>query len=233
VLFSGKIALVTGAGRGIGAETARLLGSEGAKVFIVSRTETELNQVAESIGKDVAYLVGDISDESFVKKVFQSIEEKWGGVDILVNNAGIITNQAFTEMPTSTWDEILSVNLRSFYLCSREAFLQMKHKGGVIINISSLSGIKGTEKFPGYSAYTVSKHGVIGLTEALAVEGRNYGIRVNAVAPGAINTAMLKKAAPLLKSSTNPEQVAEVIASLCEDKNSCLTGAVVEIHSNL
>ena len=100
--------------------------------------------------------------------------------------------------------------------------------------MSSLGGVHGTEKFPGFAAYTVSKFGVIGLTETLAVEGRPHDIRVNCVAPGAVETAMKKEAAPFLRTRTTPEDVARVIRFLCDDEESgALTGAIVEIHSNL
>ena len=132
------------------------------------------------------------------------------------------------------WDQVLAVNLRGAVLCARQAFRLMREHGGAIVNVSSLGGVPGTEKFPGYAAYTVSKFALTGLTEALAAEGREHNIRVNAVAPGAVDTAMLRQAAPHLRTRTGPADVAKVIAFLCDSTESgCMTGATLAIHSNL
>ncbi|MFO1518345.1 MAG: SDR family NAD(P)-dependent oxidoreductase [bacterium] len=235
-----KIALITGAGRGIGAACARVFAREGARVAIASRTETELKEVARSIEKEagsgrVLSVCADVSDEASVRNLFEKIKKAFGPVEILVNNAGTIEVADFIHLEAKTWDEIMAVNLRGSFLCAREAFRHMKEagKGGSIVNLSSLGGIKGTQKFPGLSAYTVSKHGVIGLTESLAVEGKPLGIRVNCVAPGAVETAMLQKAAPFLKTSTSAEDVAQTLLFLCDESQSrALNGAVIEIHSN-
>jgi len=235
-----KVAIVTGGGRGIGAATARLFASEGAKVVIASRTETELAQVAQEIeGKygqgRVLPLMLDVSDEAQVEELFAKTAQTFGPVDILVNNAATIEVKKFAEMDTETWDNVMKVNVRGPFLCSRAAFRQMGEsgRGGAIVNLSSLSGIRGVEKFPGMSTYVVSKHAIVGLTEILAVEGKPLGIRVNCVAPGAVETAMLKKAAPFLKTSTTPEDVARTILFLADNQQSRhLNGAIIEIFSN-
>src|SRR5690606_24382138 len=134
------------------------------------------------------------------------------------------------------WERVMAVNVRGPFLCSREAFRRMKaeKKRGTIINVSSLSGIRGVEKFPGLSSYVTSKFAVTGLTESLAVEGKDYGIRVNCVAPGAVDTLMLKGAAPHLKTKTTPEDIAKIILFLADESQSgSLNGAVMEVHSNL
>jgi len=239
-ILKDKIALVTGGGRGIGASTALLLASEGAKVAIAGRTESELQSVVEKIaaqnGKDRALAcVADLRDENGVRRLFSETLETFGPLDILINNAATLEVKDLLETTTKDWDEVMAVNLRGTFLCSREAFRQMKEsgRGGSIVNLSSLGGIQGTQKFKGLSAYTVSKYGVVGLTECLAVEGRPYRIRVNCVAPGAVDTAMLKKAAPFLKTSTRPDDVAKTILFLCDENMSrALTGAVIQIHSN-
>jgi NAD(P)-dependent dehydrogenase (short-subunit alcohol dehydrogenase family) len=235
-----KVTLITGGGRGIGAATAMLFASEGAKVAIASRTEKELFDVAGQIktkyGSNVVLAhPADVSDEPSVRDLFSKILERFGPVEILVNNAATLEVGDFIDLKAETWDEIMKVNLKGAFLCSREAFHQMRDsgRGGVIVNLSSLGGIQGTPKFKGLSAYTVSKYGIVGLTECLAVEGKPFGIRVNGVAPGAVETAMLKKAAPFLKTRTTPEDVARTILFLCDEKESrSLTGTVIEIHSN-
>jgi NAD(P)-dependent dehydrogenase (short-subunit alcohol dehydrogenase family) len=128
----------------------------------------------------------------------------------------------------------MAVNLGGAVLCAQQAFRLMREGGGAIVNVSSLGGVPGTEKFPGYAAYTVSKFALTGLTEALAVEGRDRGIRVNGVAPGAVDTAMLRQAAPQLRTRTRPVDVAKVIAFLCDPTESgCMTGAMLVINSNV
>src|SRR5437016_14424560 len=127
-------------------------------------------------------------------------------------------------MDVSTWDSVIAVNLRGTFLCCLKAFqLMAAQQHGVIINFSSLSGVRGVEKFPGLSAYNVSKSGVAGLTEILAVEGKPYNIRVCAVSPGAVDTEMLRQAAPHLKAGMKPEDIAEILLFLANDLGRQLT----------
>src|SRR5438552_7429075 len=136
-------------------------------------------------------------------------------------------------MDTATWDQVLDINLRGTFLCCREAFrIMMVQRQGVIINLSSLSGVKGVEKFPGLSAYNVSKSGVAGLTEILAVEGKPYNIRVSAVSPGAIDTDMLRQAAPQLKAGMTPDDMAEILLFLTDDSGRMFSGSNIELFSN-
>ncbi|MGH9891481.1 MAG: SDR family NAD(P)-dependent oxidoreductase [bacterium] len=163
-----KVALITGGGRGIGAACAKLFAQNGAKVVITSRTQGDLDKVVDQItdtGKVFA-IPTDIGDEKCVLELFKQVERRFGPVDIMVNNAAVIARGEVTEFEVSEWDELMRVNLRGSFLCAREAFRQMKasRRGGSIVNVSSLGGIRGTEKFKGFSAYTVSKHGIVGLT---------------------------------------------------------------------
>jgi NAD(P)-dependent dehydrogenase (short-subunit alcohol dehydrogenase family) len=128
---------------------------------------------------------------------------------------------------------VLGVNLRGTFLCCREAFrIMTEQQQGVIVNFSSLSGVKGVEKFPGLSAYNVSKAGVAGLTEILAVEGKPYNIRVCAVSPGAIDTEMLRQAAPHLKAGMTPQDMAEILLFLTDDSGRMFSGSNIELFSN-
>jgi NAD(P)-dependent dehydrogenase (short-subunit alcohol dehydrogenase family) len=234
-----QVALVTGSGRGIGAATARLLAARGAKVVLVSRTSSELEAVAKSIrdaGGQALAIAADVSDEASVKRLFERAASELGQVSILVNNAAIVAVRPIPEIAAQEWDRVMAVNVRGPFLCSREAFAQMRKSGhgGSIVNIASLSGIRGTEKFPGMASYVTSKFAVVGLTESFASEGRAHGIRVNCVAPGAVDTEMLRQAAPHLKTSTTPDDIARTIAFLCDRAQSgSLNGAVIEVFSNL
>ena len=206
-------------------------------MIVASRTETELTATVARIqadGLDAAALTLDVADEAAVDAAFARIAVEQGRLDILVNNAAILLGCPFADMAMADWDRLLAVNLRGAVLCARQAFRLMRERGGAIVNVSSLGGVPGTEKFPGYAAYTVSKFALTGLTEALAAEGREHRVRVNAVAPGAVDTAMLRQAAPHLRTRTGPADVAKVIAFLCDSTESgCMTGATLAIHSNL
>jgi NAD(P)-dependent dehydrogenase (short-subunit alcohol dehydrogenase family) len=231
-----QVALITGGGRGIGAATAEALARKGAQVIVASRTEAELMATVASqraAGLKASLIVLDVADEAAVAAAFSRITGEWGRLDILVNNAAILLSGPFAEMAISDWDRLLAVNLRGAVLCARQAFRLMREQGGSIVNVSSLGGLPGTDKFPGYAAYTVSKFAVTGLTEALAAEGRDWNIRVNGVAPGAVDTVMLRQAAPHLRTRTGPADVAKVIAFLCDPAESgCMTGAMLAINSN-
>jgi len=231
-----KIAIITGAGRGIGRATARLFAREGARVVLFSRTASHLTEVASEIsckGGQALTVVGDVSREEDVTALFQQVLQTYSRVDILVNCAGIVAVRPFVEMDVATWDAVIGVNLRGTFLCCLKAFQMMvAQQQGVIINLSSLSGVKGVEKFPGLSAYNVSKAGVAGLTEILAVEGKPYNIRVCAVSPGAVETEMLQQAAPHLKAGMTPDDMAEILLFLAGDSGRMLSGSNIEIFSN-
>lgn len=231
-----QVALITGGGRGIGAATAEVLARKGAHVIVASRTEAELSATVAQLrakGLSASLRVLDVADDRAVETAFADIAAEFGRLDILVNNAAILLNGPFADMAMSDWDRLMSINLRGAVLCARQAFQWMRKSGGGIVNVSSLGGVPGAEKFPGYTAYTVSKFALTGLTEALAAEGKARGIRVNSVAPGAVDTEMLRQAAPHLRTRTSPADVAKVIAFLCDPAESgCMSGATLVINSN-
>jgi NAD(P)-dependent dehydrogenase (short-subunit alcohol dehydrogenase family) len=232
--LDGKVAVVTGGGRGIGRATAELLAGAGAWVTICGRSGHEVEAVAASSPR-ITGLVGDVADDAFVADLVARPVADHGRLDILVNNAAVLGRRPFLELDPALWDEVMGVNLRGAYLCCRAAFRQMAEQqpgGGSIVNISSLSGVRGPEKFPGLAAYNVSKAGLLALTDILAVEGKPLGIRVNAVSPGAVDTAMLRQAGHGLRALATPEDVARTIAFLVSDLSHPSTGANLEILSN-
>jgi NAD(P)-dependent dehydrogenase (short-subunit alcohol dehydrogenase family) len=231
-----QVAIITGAGRGVGRATALRFAREGARVVLFSRTPAPLDDVAAEIARQGYHLlavVGDVSREEDVQALFQQTMQTFNRVDILVNCAGIVAVRPFVEMDVPTWDHVLEVNLRGTFLCCHEAFrIMAAQRSGVIVNLSSLSGVKGVEKFPGLSAYNVSKAGVASLTEILAVEGKPYNIRVCAVSPGAVDTEMLKQAAPHLRASMTADDLAEILLFMVDESGRVLSGTNLEIFSN-
>jgi NAD(P)-dependent dehydrogenase (short-subunit alcohol dehydrogenase family) len=231
-----KVAIITGAGRGVGRATALRFARGGARVVLFSRTQETLEEATLRVrgeGGDALEVRGDVSREADVQALFQRALAAYGRVDILINCAGVVAVKPFAEMDAETWDRVLGVNLRGTFLCCQQAFrIMARQGGGVILNISSLSGVKGVEKFPGLSAYNVSKAGVASLTEILAVEGKPYNIRVAAVSPGAVDTEMLRQAAPHLKAGMTPEELAEILFFMADDSGRVLSGTNLEIFSN-
>lgn len=232
-----KVAVITGGGRGIGAATAKLFATSGAKVVIAARSSAELNDVSGRIrdaGGICVPMRADVTSEDDIVKLFETTSRLLGPVDILVNSAGTAVVTAVKDMSVAAWDNVLNVNVRAVFLCCREAFKYMGTRGGCIINVSSVGGLRGYEKFPGLSSYNASKFAVTGFTEALAVEGRPLGIRVNAVAPGAVDTKLLRDVAPHLRTQTSPEEIAHIILFLADETRSkAITGDIIEIKSNL
>ena len=165
----------------------------------------------------------DAGDEASVSRFFSELER----IDALVNNAAILELAPVVDMKVETWDEVIRVDLRGAFLCSQAAFRLMK-PGGTIVNVSSLSGVAGTDKFPKMSAYVAAKSGLAGLTEALAVEGRPLGIRVNAVSPASVATEM-GSLAGISQEPLLPEEVARVIGWLATLDSAPLTGANIRI----
>lgn len=234
--LAGQVAIITGASRGIGRAAASALAAAGAAVALAARDTdalaTNVGEIVAAGGRALA-VTTDVADEASVAQLFTRAEEAFGPVTTLVNAAGAVANKPFAEMDLATWDAVLDTNLRGTFLCCRAAFRTMQaHGGGVIVNFSSLSGVPKVEKFPGLSAYVVSKFGVAGLSEILAVEGRPQNIRVIAVSPGAVDTEMLRQAAPHLKAGMTPEQMARILVFLVGPDAAPLTGTNLEFYTN-
>jgi NAD(P)-dependent dehydrogenase (short-subunit alcohol dehydrogenase family) len=234
--LEGRVAIVTGAGRGIGRATALRFAREGAAVVCCSRTAAQIEETAQLIeqaGGQVVAQAADVGNEADVARLFAALDRFGGRLDVLVNNAATLIAKPVLEMSVAEWDAVLAVNLRGAFLCSQRAMQIMATQGGgAIVNLGSLSGVANVEKFPGLSAYNVSKYGILGLTEIMAVEGKPYNIRVNAVSPGAVDTQMLREAAPHLRTSTTPDDIADTILYLASDRARHLNGANIIVFSN-
>jgi NAD(P)-dependent dehydrogenase (short-subunit alcohol dehydrogenase family) len=233
--LAGRVAMVTGASRGIGAATAQALAGAGAHVVLAARDHEALASVASGIqaaGGEATSVAADVSKVEDVERLFAAAAQA-GPLAALVCAAGVLTSAPFAETTSDIWDETLGVNLTGSFLCCRAAFSAMRTAGeGRIINIASLSGVYATEKFPGLTAYNVSKYGVIGLTEAIAVEGRQHGISAICVSPGAVDTQMLRRANPELRPGLTPSDVAELILALLDSPLAPASGANIPLFSN-
>lgn len=239
-----KKALVTGGSRGIGRGIALCLAKQGASVAVNYRSRAEEAEavVAEikKLGGDSLAIQADVANQAAVAKMFAAVKEKWGKLDILVNNAGILQLKPFTQITQEDWDQMLDVNLRGQFLCAQEA-VKLMSKGGRIINISSISSGGVGIAYPQIAHYTTAKGGVVGLTEALAMELGPQGINVNAIAPGAIETDMTKdmladektKQGMLLQIPKRrlgqPQDIGAAAAFLASDEADYVTGVVLYV----
>lgn len=242
-MLKGKIAVVTGASKGIGAETALVFAESGAKGIVIAdviedKAVETCKNIEEKTGCKCIYQFCDVSNEDSVKELFKKTLEEFGTVDILVNCAGIVGHESVEEMDGEKFDKAINVNLRGTYLCSREALMIMKkNKYGKIINFSSISGqIGGIATAPSYAA---SKGGIISLTMSFAKAGAPYNVNVNAVAPGMIMTDMAKgmdhfkdENVPLGRIGT-PRDVANVVEFLASEKSSYITGVTLSVNGGM
>ena len=231
----GRLALVTGASRGIGAATAEAVAAAGAHVVLAARDGDALNAVAARIGAaggSATAVPTDVSRLEDVERLFDGVTAT-GPLAALVCAAGVLEPAPFADTTPQLWQRTLAVNLTGSFLCCRAAFTAMRAAGGGrIVNIASLSGVYATEKFPGLAAYNVSKYGVIGLTEAIATEGKRHGISAICLSPGAVDTEMLARANPDLRPGLTPSDVAELIVALLDSPLAAASGANIPLFSN-
>ncbi len=246
--LQGKHALVTGAARGIGASIARTLVAEGAKVTLLGRREEALRALAGELDGEVTYVAADVSDPEQVATAFAQAPERLGPVAILVNNAGQAESAPFGKTSLELWQRMLAVNLTGSFLCSQAAMPDMlAHRWGRIVNVASTAGLVG---YAYVSAYVAAKHGVVGLTRALALELAKKNITVNAVCPGYTETDILRESIANVVAKTgrsadearasfaagNPQQrivqpaeVGDAVAWLCGAGAAAITGQSISV----
>jgi len=191
VKLKNQVAIVTGSGRGIGKSIALTYAKEGANVVAVARTTSEIEKVAEeirSMGRKALAIPTDVSVKKQVQAMVQQALDEFGTVDILVNNAGVAIHNYLIDIREEDWDLTMAVNLKGVFLCSQAVFpIMMEKRSGHIINISSGAGKRGS---PRYGSYSASKFGVMGFTEAIAAEARQYNIKVCVICPGPVASKM-------------------------------------------
>ena len=227
--------MVTGAGKGIGRATAEAIARAGGQVVLAARTASEIDDVAAGIQRDggnATAVPADVGRAADVERLF-ALASRVGPPTALVCAAAVLHKVAFDQTTAETWEETIRVNLTGTFLCCRQAFKVMREAGGGrIVNLASLSGVYGTEKFPGLAAYNVSKYGVVGLTEAVALEGRPHAITAISLSPGAVDTDLLRRANPTLRAGLTPKDVAELIVSLLDGAMVPASGANIPLFSN-
>lgn len=243
--LSGSVALVTGASRGIGAVIARRLAEAGVKVGVNYLSSPEsAEEVVSSIinaGGEALLVEGDVAQEEPAKSTIQQVVSHWGRIDILVNNAGINRDRLLLRMNTDDWDQVIQVDLRGAFLCTRFVMPHLiKQRSGRIVNISSVVGISGN---PGQANYAAAKAGLIGFTKSVAREVASRNVTVNALAPGYIATGMVEKLSEAAREkilSRIPmgrfgvaEDVSEAVVFLCSNGASYITGEVLTIDGGM
>lgn len=244
--MKGKVAIVTGAGSGIGRAIASLLAKEGAKVIVADISTRDGAETVRSIAREgggAFFIEADVSRALSVKKLLAATIGKYGRLDILVNNAGVESVGSVVDIPEESWDRVIKINLKGTYLCSKYSIPKMiDGGGGVIVNVGSVLGLIGSR---GEAAYCASKGGIMSLTRAMALDFAGSNIRVNCVCPGSVLTPTFKRVMEAsgdyrtmfarnlekipLKRVAQPEEIAEAVLYLVSDRSSYVTGATLVI----
>lgn len=237
---AGRIAFITGGGSGIGRAMARAFAEEGANVIAADCDPAGARETAAGIGAHALALACDMTNEQAVARAFDEVERAFGVVDVLVNCAGVGDRRSPLEITPADWRRVIEINLNGAFICAREAIARLAKaaKPGCVINIASVAG---EVAVPANAAYVASKHGVIGMTKALALDCASLGVRVNAIAPGAVETPLtaallahpdapqrIAKTHPLGRWA-QPEEIARLGIFLASADASFMTGAVVAI----
>jgi NAD(P)-dependent dehydrogenase (short-subunit alcohol dehydrogenase family) len=244
--LSGKHAFITGGGTGIGLAAARLLAEQGVRLTLAARNFARVEEAASTL--DAHAVSVDVSNETSVEAAIDAARSRFGGIDILINNAGITPSAPLHKTTLAMWNEVLAINLTGAFLCTRVALPDMiERKWGRVVNIASIAGLMGDMYI---SAYCASKHGMIGMTRALAKEVARHGITANAVCPGYVETDIVRRAAENIAAKTKlnedearaslyagnpqgrliqPEEVASMIGWLCNDGAAATNGAALPI----
>jgi 3-oxoacyl-[acyl-carrier protein] reductase len=227
--MNGTVVIVIGASSGIGQATAELFAQRGAKVVMFSRSLTGKSTPEAHAALAIS---GDASSEADIERLFTECESQLGPCEILVNCAGMIDHAPMVDLSQERWDQMFAVNVRSIFLACRRALPKMiARRAGSIVNVASISGVPGPQKFPGFVSYCSSKAAVIGLTEALAVEVKGHGIRVNCVSPGSVDTKMWAAASGGAPADMTPAEIAQTILFLASDESRPMNGQNLNVYS--
>ncbi|MHC4659025.1 MAG: SDR family NAD(P)-dependent oxidoreductase [Planctomycetota bacterium] len=228
--LNGKVAIVTGAGRGVGRAICVALAKDGASIVLASCATDKLKETADQVtaaGAKAEIVVADLAEEESIKNLVKVTNGKFGRLDILVNNAGVTHSAKLEETATADWDRLFKVNTRApFILCRQALPLLKKSEAAYIINIVSIVGVK---CYPLQSAYTASKHALRGMTKSLAEELRGTNVRVHSICPGGIDTDMIQQIRPDIKKEDlmQPEEIAELVVYLVTHKGNAV---IDELH---
>ena len=228
--FHPRVAIVTGAGRGIGRATALALARHGVAVALASRKAADLMAVEaeiEELGGRALAVSTDVSVSAQVERLIEETERKLGEIDLLVNNAGVVDPNPVVETSDESWDHVLDTNLKGAFLCARAVLpLMIERRRGRILNVSSISGRLGT---PRLASYCASKWGLIGLTKAVAEETAPHNVHIMAVCPGSVDTEMLAKGLPGAQPDMSPEAVAALLLYLGTQAPAAMNGSVIDM----
>jgi 3-oxoacyl-[acyl-carrier protein] reductase len=244
MILKDKVAVITGAARGIGKEIALKLAREGAKIVICDVNQEELKNAQEEIGKlgvEVMTAMVDVSSFQQVTEFINNVLDKFERIDILINNAGITRDKLLLRMEEKDWDSVLSINLKgAFNLIKAVSRPMLKQKGGIIVNMASIIGLMGN---PGQANYAASKAGLIALTKTVAKELGSKGIRANAIAPGYIKTQMTDELSDAVKDAMlkmiplgelgTTDDIANLALFLCSPQSRYITGQVIQVDGGM
>ena len=243
--FKNKVAIITGARRGMGRTHALTLAKAGAKVVVSDISLEDCEKVVEEVEKEGGEALAikcDVTKKSEIEAMVKTVINKWQKIDILVNNAGIVEFKPFLELTEADWDKTININLKGYFLCAQAVAQEMvKQKSGVIINIASVAMGQQGIGLPNIAHYCASKGGIAAMTEALAVELASYNIRVNTISPGMIETPMIDPmkqdpktmeailARVPMKRVGKTEEVSNLVLFLASDESSYMTGSTVVV----